>query len=173
MIGKYLSEKYPGQRGILKSAYEQKVPVLVPAFHDSEIGNCLYVHNRQRADLNRPPVIMNQELDTRFLVDMVSNSKKIGIITIGGGVPRNYIQNVAPLIETINERLVHKLSMKKFSYGCRICPDPMHYGHLSGCTYSEGMSWRKMETNGRFSEIHADATQIWPFLVKFVMEHKK
>jgi deoxyhypusine synthase len=172
MIGKYLSEKYPDQAGILKSAYERKVPVLVPAFHDSEIGNDLYIHNRKRETGNKSPIIMNQELDSQFLIDMVSNSKKIGIFTIGGGVPRNYIQNVAPLIEIMNERMEHKLPMKKFSYGCRICPDPMYYGHLSGCTYSEGMSWRKMETNGQFSEIRADATQIWPFLVKFVMENQ-
>ena len=40
----------------------------------------------------------------------------------------------------------------------------------SGCTYSEGMSWRKIETSGKLAEIHADATQVWPFLVKYVME---
>jgi deoxyhypusine synthase len=34
------------------------------------------------------------------------------------------------------------------------------------------MSWRKMDTKGRFSEVHADATQVWPFLVKYVMETK-
>lgn len=173
MIGKYLSENYPDQKGILKSAYEKKVPILVPAFHDSEIGNDLYLHNYRREVLNRARVVINQELDTQFLVDMVFNSKKIGIFTIGGGVPRNFIQNVSPLIEIMNERAEHKLPIKKFSYGCRICPDPMHYGHLSGCTYSEGMSWRKMDTNGQFSEIHADATQIWPFLVKFVLENRK
>ena len=173
MIGKHLFQQYPEQKGILKSAYEKGVPVLVPAFHDSEIGNDLYLHNQKRAVINRSRIIINQELDTQFLVEMVSNSKKIGIFTIGGGVPRNYIQNVAPLIEIMNERLEHKLPMKKFLYGCRICPDPMHYGHLSGCTYSEGLSWRKMDTNGRFSEVHADATQIWPFLVKFVMENRK
>ncbi len=173
IIGRYLSEKFPDQRGILKSAYEKKVPVFVPAFHDSEIGNDLYLYNWQRKTLNMPRIVINQELDSEFLVNMVSNSKKIGIFTIGGGVPRNYIQNIAPLIEILNTRLEYKLPLKRFSYGCRICPDPMYYGHLSGCTYSEGMSWRKMETNGQFSEIHADATQIWPFLVKFVMENKK
>jgi deoxyhypusine synthase len=46
----------------------------------------------------------------------------------------------------------------------------MHYGHLSGCTYSEGMSWRKMDPHGMFAEVHADATQVWPFYVKYALE---
>ncbi|ELS03887.1 deoxyhypusine synthase [Xenococcus sp. PCC 7305] len=170
IIGEYLAIQHPEERGILKSAYEQQVPVFVPAFHDSELGNDVYLDNYERKNKGRKPIIMNLELDTEFLVDMITNSPKIGIFTIGGGVPRNFIQNVPPLVEWLNESTGANLPERKFSYGCRICPDPMYYGHLSGCTYSEGMSWRKMDINGSFSEIRADATQIWPFLVKFVME---
>ncbi len=170
MIGEYLSLQYPHERGILKSAYEYKVPVFVPAFHDSELGNNVYTYNYVRKNQDRQPITFNLELDTEFLVDLIASSPKIGIFTIGGGVPRNFIQNVPPLIEYMNEWSGANLPEKKFSYGCRICPDPMYYGHLSGCTYSEGMSWRKMDLNGDFSEIRGDATQIWPFLVKFVME---
>lgn len=170
IIGEYLALQYPDERGILKSAYEHQVPVFVPAFHDSELGNDVYLDNYVRKKQGRQPILFNLELDTEFLLDMITNSPKIGIFTIGGGVPRNFIQNVPPLIEWMNESVGVNLPEKKFSYGCRICPDPMYYGHLSGCTYSEGMSWRKMELNGYFSEIRADATQIWPFLVKFVME---
>jgi deoxyhypusine synthase len=60
---------------------------------------------------------------------------------------------------------------RMFSYGCRIAPDAMYYGHLSGCTYSENGSWRKMDIqHGHFAEIRGDATQVWPFLVRYVME---
>jgi deoxyhypusine synthase len=170
MIGEHLARNYPHDRGILKSAYLKDVPVYVPAFVDSEIGNDVYVHNVKRRQNGRPPVLMDLELDTAHLIELAGNAAKIGIFSVGGGVPRNNIQNVAPLIEIMNERLDLGLKMSKFSYGCRICPDRMHYGHLSGCTYSEGMSWRKMDTRGRFSEVHADATQVWPFLVKYVME---
>jgi deoxyhypusine synthase len=172
-IGEYLAQQYPRERGILKSAYEQNVPVFVPAFYDSEIGNDIYTHNRGRELQGRDAIPFNLELDTKYLLDLVTSSEKVGIFTVGGGVPRNFMQNVAPLIELMNERQVADLPEKKFAYGCRICPDPMYYGHLSGCTYSEGMSWRKMEANGLFSEIRADATQILPFLVKFVMEARE
>jgi len=171
LIGQYLAEKYPDQRGILKSAYLENVPVFVPAFNDSEIANDIYVHNLLREKNQQDKIVFNLELDTKFLVEMVTNSRKIGIFTIGGGVPRNFIQNVSPLIEIINERTNFNLPEHKFAYGCRICPDPMYYGHLSGCTYSEGVSWRKMDDQGQFSEIHSDGTLILPFLVKYVMEN--
>ncbi|MGK7925223.1 MAG: deoxyhypusine synthase family protein [Spirulina sp.] len=170
MVGEHLVQEYPEQRGILKSAYEQNVPVIVPAFVDSEIGNDVHIYNRIREQTGRSRIVFDLELDTQHLVEMIVKSERTGIFTIGGGVPRNYIQNLAPLIEIMNEYKVFNLPERKLFYGCRICPDPMYYGHLSGCSYSEGMSWRKMETKGKFSEIHADATLILPFLVKFLIE---
>lgn len=171
-VGKYLADFYPHERGILKSAYQHNVPVFVPAFHDSELGNDLYLDNQVKKKQGKETIPLNIELDTQHLLDIVTKSPKIGIFTIGGGVPRNFIQNIACLIDLINESQKANLPNPRFSYGCRICPDPMYYGHLSGCTYSEGMSWRKMQIHGHFSEIQADATQVWPFLVKFVMEAK-
>jgi len=170
LIGEYLHDKYPKERGILKSAYEKNVPVMVPAFIDSEIGNDVYVHNLSREMQGRKRIVFNMELDSQALVDMTIKAKKTGIFTIGGGVPRNNVQNVAPLIEITNGRLDLKLPERTFAYGTKICPDHVHYGHLSGCTYSEGKSWRKMDIHGRFAEIHGDATMIWPFIIKCAME---
>lgn len=169
-IGKFLHENYPHERGILKSAYEKNVPIVVPAFIDSEMGNDVYVHNRDRERKRRSPLVMNMELDSKKLFEMAITAKRIGIFSIGGGVPRNNTQNVSPLIDIYNERLGSSLLPKKFVHGCRIAPDKPYYGHLSGCTYNENKSWRKMETAGIFSEIHGDATQIWPFVLKYVIE---
>lgn len=170
MIGAYISERYPKERGILRSAYEHKVPVLVPAFIDSEIGNDVYIENRRRESEIKRSILMNLELDTRYLIEIATSAEKIGIFTVGGGVPRNNTQNVAPLVELLNVRLGKNLKEPKFCYGCRIAPDEMHYGHLSGCTYSEGVSWRKMDPLGKFAEVHTDATLVWPFFVKAALE---
>jgi deoxyhypusine synthase len=172
LVGKYLHDNYPRERGILKSAYEKKVPVVVPAFIDSEIGNDVYVHNCWRREHGLEPLVMNMELDTKLLLETAVKAKRKGIFTIGGGVPRNNTQNVAPLIEIANARLNWKLPEDPFYYGCKIAPDKMFYGHLSGCTYSEGMSWRKMNPQGRFTEVHTDATIAWPIMVKYVMENR-
>ena len=170
LIGKHLVENYPGERGILKSAYAHDVPVFVPAFVDSELGNDIYIHNIKRKAQGSKPILMDLERDSKELIELVTRAKRFGIFTIGGGVPRNNVQNVAPLIEIINERLDAKLPLRRYTYGIRICPDRPHFGHLSGCTYSENESWRKAVKNGVYAEIQADATQVWPFLVKYVIE---
>ena len=57
--------------------------------------------------------------------------------------------------------------------GIRICPEPVHWGGLSGCTYSEGVSWGKFipeSEGGRFAEVLADATTVWPLLIRGVLE---
>jgi deoxyhypusine synthase len=173
MLGEYLTNHFPTERGILKSAYQKNVPVVVPAFTDSEIGNDVYTHNLWRAEQGMPKIVFDQELDTTILLEKAVSTKRIGIISIGGGVPRNNTQNLAPLIEIINGRFGEKFPERSFSYGVRICPDPMYYGHLSGCSYDEGKSWRKMNPNGKFAEIKTDATLVLPFLVKYWMEMKK
>lgn len=170
LIGKHLAENYANERGILKSAYLHKVPVFVPAFVDSELGNDIYIHNIKRRRRGKKPILMDLERDSKELIRIVTGSKRFGIFTVGGGVPRNNVQNVAPLIEIINERLGPTYPNRRFSYGVRICPDRPHFGHLSGCTYSENESWRKADKNGIYAEMLADATQVWPFLVKYVME---
>ncbi len=172
LIGKHLAKNYPNERGILKSAYLHRVPVFVPAFVDSELGNDIYIHNLKRRRRGKRPILMDLERDSKLLIKLVTDAKRFGIFSIGGGVPRNNVQNVAPLIEIINERLGPTFPNRRFSYGVRICPDKPHYGHLSGCTYSENESWRKADKNGIYAEMLADATQVWPFLVKYIMERK-
>jgi deoxyhypusine synthase len=173
LIGRHLNEKYPRERGILKSAHLRGVPVFVPAFVDSELGNDLYIHNMKRSRRGQKPILMDLEIDSNELIKLVTGSKRFGILSIGGGVPRNNVQNVSPLIEIINERLGPTFPERRFSYGIRICPDKPYFGHLSGCTYSENESWRKAEKNGIYAEMQADATQVWPFLVKYIMEKRE
>jgi deoxyhypusine synthase len=172
LIGKHLADHYPNDRGILKSAYLHGVPVFVPAFVDSELGNDIYIHNMKRRRRGNKPILMDLERDSKELIKLVTDAKRFGIFSIGGGVPRNNVQNVAPLIEIINERLGPTFPNRRFTYGVRICPDKPHFGHLSGCTYSENESWRKADKNGIYAEMLADATQVWPFLIKYIMEKR-
>jgi len=59
--------------------------------------------------------------------------------------------------------------LRRFQYGVRICPEPVHWGGLSGCTYQEGVSWGKFvpkTQGGRYAEVYSDATIAWPILIK-------
>lgn len=171
LVGEYLAKNYPNGPSILRSAYLQKVPVFIPASVDSELGNDIYITNEKRIKAGRKPIIVDHEIDSRLLVKMISGAKKVGIFSVGGDVPRNNVQNTAPLIEVINQRLGTNLPERMFSYGCRIDPTLPYFGNLSGCTYSEGGSWRKMDLKqGRFSEVLADATMILPFYAAGLLE---
>ena len=172
LLGKYLSENVKG-RSILKSAYDKKVPVYIPAFTDSELGLDVAIYRRRQILKNENPFQFNPFLDLEHYTEQVKSAKKIGIFTIGGGVPRNWAQQVAPYLDIIDKRIGHGGGYKRFHYGLRICPEPVHWGGLSGCTYSEGVSWGKFvpqNEGGKFAEVMADATIAWPIILKAVLE---
>jgi deoxyhypusine synthase len=172
-IGEYLSKNEKG-RGILKSAFEKKVPVYIPAFTDSELGFDFAICNEKRKATGKPPLQFDSFLDLENYSNRVANAKHVGIFTIGGGVPRNWAQQVGPYLEVISRRLGEgKKDPIRFKYGIRICPEPVHWGGLSGCTYSEGVSWGKFipkKEGGLWAEVLCDATIAWPILIKALIE---
>ncbi len=173
-IGQYLDDHLREERTIPQSAVQKNIPIFIPAFYDSELGNYFYAYNLKQKKSGGKEVLMDFNRDNDLMIKIFSEAERLGIFSIGGGVPRNFTQNVPPLMDYIQEQYGERYGFsfpkKTFSYGVRICPDPMYYGHLSGCTYDEGKSWRKMNPEGKFTEIHADATLVWPFLVKYLME---
>jgi len=172
LLGRHLLGLDSG-RGILRSATEQGVPVYVPAFTDSELGLDFALENRRRSQQGAPPIRFDPFLDLEDYTARVERAKRLGIFTIGGGVPRNWAQQVCPYIDLIATRQGATGKLHRFRYGVRICPEPVHWGGLSGCTYSEGVSWGKFvppAEGGRYAEVAADATVVWPLLVKGVLE---
>jgi len=174
LFGKYLAENTPKRaRGVLKSAYLKNVPVYIPAFSDSEFGLDFGIYRRRMKMQGKTPAIYNPFLDLEDYTARVKSSKRLGIFTIGGGVPRNWAQQVGPYLDIINSRIGKGGAFKRFHYAVRVCPEPVHWGGLSGCTYSEGVSWGKFvpqTEGGRQVEVYSDATIAWPFIVKAVME---
>ena len=183
-IGKALADMGDSP-GILRSAYLHNVPVFVPAFTDSELGldvatwmlRRTHKEHGNKPDFDpfehavAPPY--NPFLDLLSYAKLVRTKKRLGIFTIGGGVPRNWAQQVAPFYDIVQHRLGVELEHPRFSYGVRICPEPVHWGGLSGCTYSEGVSWGKFvspKEGGKFAEVYADATVAWPIIVRAALE---
>jgi deoxyhypusine synthase len=171
-IGAYLERHAPG-RGILKSAYEKKVPVFVPAFTDSELGLDLGLFNLARRQKGRPPLAFDSLADLEHFAEVMTRAKRWGVLTVGGGVPRNWAQQVGVYLELRARRGLEKLELKRYHYGLRICPEPVHWGGLSGSTYSEAVSWGKFvppEEGGRFAEVLEDATVALPLIVGAVLQ---
>lgn len=188
-VGKTLVDEFEGV-GILKSAYQKNVPVYIPAFTDSEIGLDVATWamgrnlDRARSEskggdlgvlraLHKYYPRFNPYLDLNSYTERLLSAKRLGIFTIGGGVPRNWAQQVAPYVEIGNLRLGLDVKPPRFQYGVRICPEPDYWGGLSGCTYWEGISWGKFVSpaeGGRFAEVLSDATVVLPLLMMGLLE---
>ena len=171
-IGEYLHKHVKG-RGILKSAYEKGVPVFVPAFTDSELGLDLALTNRIRARDGHPRLRFDPFEDLEHFAETLLAQKRLGIFTIGGGVPRNWSQQFGPYVELRHRRAGEDVPLKRYHYGLRICPEPVYWGGLSGSPYSEAISWGKFvppEEGGKFGEVFVDATVGLPLIVAAVLE---
>jgi deoxyhypusine synthase len=171
-IGAHLA-KHSTDRGILKSAYEKGVPVFVPAFTDSELGLDVALNNRLRESTGRHKIRFDPFDDLEHFAATLLRQTRLGIFTIGGGVPRNWSQQFGPFIELRHRRLGENVPLKRYHYGVRICPEPVYWGGLSGSPYSEAISWGKFvppAEGGRFGEVFVDATVGLPLIVGAVFE---
>jgi deoxyhypusine synthase len=180
-LGKYLA-KHTDSPGILRSAYLKEVPVFIPAFTDSELGldlagfmvrQALAAGQDINAALGAVSLQFNPFLDLAAYARKALAAPKLGIFTVGGGVPRNWAQQVAPYLDLLHTRLNLDIPEVRFHYGVRLCPEPAHWGGLSGCTYREGVSWGKFVSRadgGRYAEVLCDATIAWPLLLKGVLQ---
>ena len=172
-IGAHLARTAKDQRGILKSAFEQGVPVFVPAFTDSELGLDVALHNRLRESTGRHKIRFDPFLDLEHFAATLLRQTRLGILTIGGGVPRNWSQQFGPFLELRHRRLGENIPLKRYHYGVRICPEPVYWGGLSGSPYSEAISWGKFvppAEGGKFGEVFLYATVGLPLIAAAVME---
>ncbi|MBJ21461.1 MAG: deoxyhypusine synthase [Deltaproteobacteria bacterium] len=171
-VGQMLEDDDAG-RAILRSAVQKAVPIYVPAFTDSELGLDFAIHNRRLREAGKTPFGFDPFLDLEDFADRIRAHETLGIFTIGGGVPRNWAQQIAPYLEISADRLGTGEPVRRYRYAVRICPEPEHWGGLSGCSYSEGVSWGKFvpeSEGGRHAEVHVDATIVWPIIVRAVLE---
>jgi deoxyhypusine synthase len=171
-VGEYLTNNTDG-RGILKSAFAYNVPVFVPAFSDSELGLDFALNQYARQRDKRPLLRFDPFEDFETFADTMMATKKMGIFTIGGGVPRNWSQQFGVYAELMARRGYKNLPLKRYSYGVRICPEPVHWGGLSGSTYTEAVSWGKFvppEEGGKLAEVLEDATVALPLVVGAVLQ---
>ena len=148
----------------LWNAWRHNVPVFVPALCDSSIGLALTKHYADSIREGYKPILIDQIKDNYEIYEIKRSSKKTGVIYIGGGVPKNYIQQVAYL-----ERLLGGIG-RGHDYGFQITTDRPEWGGLSGCTFREGVSWGKVKAEGEYVTCYCDATIALPLIVRATLE---
>jgi deoxyhypusine synthase len=150
---------------ILRTASRCGVPVFVPALCDSSIGIGLtFLHARKKAPAEG--LIIDQIRDNFEIAQLKQKAAKTGAVYIGGGVPKNYIQQLGP----VSELLFQKESGHR--YAIQITTDDPKWGGLSGCTFEEAKSWGKIETGSSYAAVYVDATIALPLVVGALLQEK-
>jgi deoxyhypusine synthase len=162
VLGSHLTD----EKSILRAASQYGVPVFVPALSDSSIGIGLtFLHARKKASSNR--LIIDQIRDSFEIAQLKKMAPSTGAIYVGGGVPKNYIQQLGP----VSELLFQKESGHRYAF--QITTDDPKWGGLSGCTFEEAKSWGKIDRGSSYAAVYMDATVALPLLVGAMLQEGK
>jgi len=153
-LGIYLKKIAKNQDSILIQAAEAGVPVFSPALADSSIGYS-FVMARRGGNFR----YIDQMKDTHETAQIAERKRKSGVIYLGGGVPKNFVQQT----ELLNSILGNKLPGHE--YAIQLTTDNPHFGGLSGCTLEEAVSWGKISKSAKKAQCFCDVTIALPFLV--------
>jgi len=156
-MGKYLVKKCKVKDSIVLSCYKKGVPIFVPAFSDCSAGFGFLHHQWHNPDAHAS---IDSAKDFRELVRVKLKADDTGLLMIGGGVPKNFAQDVTVGAEMIGrEPKMHK-------YAVQITVADERDGALSGSTLREACSWGKVDTV--FEQmVFAEATVALPILASY------
>lgn len=157
-MGKYLVEHGKKDNSLVKLAYEHDVPIFCPAFVDSSAGFGLVKHQVDRAKAGQPYMVLDAIADFRELTQIKIEAGTTGLLMIGGGVPKNFIQDTVVCAEILGHEdvAVHK-------YAVQITVADVRDGACSSSTLQEAASWGKVNT-GIEQMVFAEAGSVMPLL---------
>ena len=157
-MGKYLVENGKKENSLVKLAYEHDVPIFCPAFTDSSAGFGLVKHQVDAMKAGRPYLTIDSVADFRELTQIKVEAGTSGLLMIGGGVPKNFIQDTVVCAEILGHEdvAVHK-------YAVQITVADVRDGACSSSTLQEAASWGKVNT-GIEQMVFAEAGSVMPLL---------
>jgi deoxyhypusine synthase len=147
---------------IVGTAAKLSVPIFCPAFADSSIGIGLAGLYRAAQKTGRQLMHLDTIQDNYEIAQIVLKSKKTGSIYIGGGVPKNYINDAAVMLDYT----------KGHSYAFQITADAPHWGGLTGSTLDEAKSWGKISKKATRATAYVEATIGLSLVAGFILGSK-
>lgn len=148
-MGAYLANnpRFARNTSLVKSCYLKRVPIFVPAFSDCSAGFGIVLQQTEAIEQNRGQVAIDSGKDFRELTDIKLACKDTGLLMLGGGVPKNFAQDIVVAAELLNERKGGKargdIGMHKYAIQMTVADS--RDGALSGSTLREACSWGKVD----------------------------
>jgi deoxyhypusine synthase len=131
---------------ILRTCYEKNIQIYCPAISDSGIGLMVWGHLAKNKKVD-----VQAFDDLKDILDLAWTCKKSGFIYLGGGVPKNFVQQALQF-------------SKGASYGIQVTMDRPEPGGSSGAELREGISWGKLREKARFTDVICDVTIALPLI---------
>jgi deoxyhypusine synthase len=164
-MGKFLENKGIDNNSIhsvVLECYRKGVPIFVPAFSDCSAGFGLIEHQYK----NKEKVSIDSAKDFLELTKIKLYANETGLVMIGGGVPKNFAQDVTVAAEILGEKFLDK-EIKMHKYAIQITVADERDGGLSGSTLKEAHSWGKVDD--KYTQmVYSEATLALPLLASYV-----
>ncbi len=161
-LGKYLKENSKKKNSLIQLAYENDVPIFCPAFTDSSAGFGLVMHQEQNPQNH---LTIDSIKEFRELTEIKLQSKESGLFMIGGGVPKNFVQDTVVCAELLGKEVnMHK-------YAIQITVADTRDGACSSSTLKEASSWGKVDTT-KEQMVFAEATSVVPLIASDAYHRK-
>ena len=161
-IGKYLKKNSIKKDSLIETAYENNVPIFCPAFTDSSAGFGLVIHQEKNP---KNHITIDSIKEFRELTEIKIQSKGSGLFMIGGGVPKNFIQDTVICAELLGKEVeMHK-------YAVQITVADSRDGACSSSTLKEASSWGKVDVT-KEQMVFAEATSVLPLIASDAFHRK-
>ena len=161
-LGKYLKSNGKKKNSLVETAYDNNVPIFCPAFTDSSAGFGLVMHQEQNP---KKHLTIDPIREFRELTEIKLQSKQSGLLMIGGGVPKNFIQDTVVCAELLGK----KVDMHK--YAIQITVADTRDGACSSSTLKEASSWGKVDIT-KEQMVFAEATSVMPLIASDAYHRK-
>lgn len=148
-MGAYLASnpRLAKNKSIVRACYQKRVPIFVPAFSDCSAGFGIVLQQTEAIEEGRGQVAIDSGKDFRELTDIKLACKDTGLLMLGGGVPKNFAQDIVVAAELLSERKGGKargdIGMHKYAIQMTVADS--RDGALSGSTLREACSWGKVD----------------------------
>jgi deoxyhypusine synthase len=161
-LGRYLKKNAKKKGSLIEVAYDCNVPIFCPAFTDSSAGFGLVMHQEKNPSKH---ITIDSVREFRELTEIKLKSKSSGLLMIGGGVPKNFVQDTVVCAELLGK----KVDMHK--YAIQITIADTRDGACSSSTLKEASSWGKVDTS-KEQMVFAEATSVLPLIVSDAYHRK-
>tara|TARA_B100001123_G_scaffold27155_1_gene29174 strand:- start:311 stop:1357 length:1047 start_codon:yes stop_codon:yes gene_type:complete len=161
-IGKYLKTNSKKKGSLIETAYDNNVPIFCPAFTDSSAGFGLVMHQEKKPN---KCMTIDSIREFRELTEIKIKSKSSGLLMIGGGVPKNFVQDTVVCAELLGKQVdMHK-------YAIQITVADTRDGACSSSTLKEASSWGKVDIS-KEQMVFAEATSVLPLIASDAYHRK-